>query len=179
MHRFTPSVTYRAPNAPVAVQLGLGQTTVPQVLSNHTEKAETTKYVPAFVQPSGGAVQTRPQGGWGSRVVDLSSAGVSVPPPPPRPTAAYIPDLSTQKLSPWQQQQQTQFALQNVSVPVTVQASPTTSLTIAPPAPQDYGAMVPPSVAAGMGQFFTNRCLGFAAAGVALALLTGRRRKSR
>jgi hypothetical protein len=67
--------------------------------------------------------------------------------------------------SQWQQA----YVQSSVSVPVSVQASPTTQITIAPPAAQDYGPMVPPGVAAGMGAAFSGRCVAFALAGAVLA----------
>jgi len=84
-------------------------------------------------------------------------------------------DDSQQRLSPWQQQQQTQYAVQNVSVPVTVQASPTSSYTVGPAPQGDYGPMVPPGVADGMSAFFTNRCVTFLVLGGLAAFLLKKR----
>jgi hypothetical protein len=86
-----------------------------------------------------------------------------------------IQDTAPQQLSPWQQQQQTQFALQSVNVPVNVHMAPTTQLSVAPAAPQDYGPMVPPGIASGMSAFFTNRCITFALLGGLAAFIFKKR----
>jgi hypothetical protein len=62
-----------------------------------------------------------------------------------------------------------------VSVPVNVSMAPTTTLSVAPAAPQDLGPMVPPGVASGMDAFFTNRCVTFLVLGGLAAFLLKKR----
>jgi hypothetical protein len=224
MRRLTPSEAYRLPNAPVAVQLGLG-TTAPRITLSSDKAAffkgiDASRFVPSAKQRGGGAVMATPFGGaisklpsglvtGGSSGGDGSGGGGGggegggggggggggsgggagggsgsgggggggIPPFVKVPyNAPRVKDIAPQKLAPSQQQQQ--YALQSVNVPVNVYTTPmapTTTLSVAPPAPQDYGPMVPPGVASGMSAFFTNRCITFFAIGGLVAYFLKKR----
>lgn len=179
-NRLTPSVAFRAPNAPVAFSLGVAPL-VPRVpvsgsTAEYFKGVDTSKLAWEHQFAPGGAVQQTPQGG---AVPTTTPGGTQVPTRtlPTGTQARFIPDMAA-LLAQKQRQQQQQYVQQSVSVPVSTQFAPTTTITVGPSAPQDYGAMVPAAVAAGAEGFQMNRCFIAIAAGALLAFLFGRRRST-